>query len=99
MPNEDLLNVDAAAVEAAGREFLVARDEAETALNRMRAQVNNLTGTFAGGAATAFYAKMDELFAQLTPMVQEVGEMGNDLMTTAMKVREVQAQVRSLLQD
>ena len=97
--SDELLNVDAAAVEAAGRDFLVSRDETEAAVNRMRNQVNNLTGTFQGSAAQAFYAKMDQLFQQLNPLIQEVGEMGQDLLNTAMKVREVQAQIRTLLQD
>ncbi|HEX3049453.1 MAG TPA: WXG100 family type VII secretion target [Aggregatilineaceae bacterium] len=99
MANEDLLNVDAAQVEQAGHDFNTAGQEAEAAMSRMRNQVNNLQGSFQGAAAQSFYTKMDQMFEQMKLLIEEINEMGGDLITTANKVRQVQAEVRSLLQD
>ncbi len=99
MANEDLLNVDASVVEAAGRDFMTAYEEAQTAMKRMRAQIGNLQSTFAGAAATAFYTKMDQLLQPMPTLVEEIGEMGRDLMTTADRIRQVQAEVKALLGD
>lgn len=99
MASSDLLQADAGALEMAGRDYLGCGDTLQDTINRMRNQVNNLTGSFQGSAAAAFYNKMDTLLQQLTVLSQEVTEMGNDLNTTASKVRQLQAEAENLLRD
>ena len=97
--SSDLLQADAGALDAAGQDFLGCGDEIQDAINRMRNQVNNLTSSFQGSAAQAFYTKMETLFQQLQTVGTEVTEMGNDLKTTASKVRQLQAEAEALLRD
>jgi len=99
MSNEDILNMDSDAVEVAGRDFNAVAEEVEAAMNRMRHQVNNLSTSFQGVAAQAFYMKMDQMFQQMQLLVEEINQMGNDLVIMAAKVRQVQTEVRSLFQD
>lgn len=99
MASSDLLQADAGALDSCGQDYISCGDELSTLLNRMRNDVNNLNSSFQGSAAAAFNSKMETLFQQLQTICQEVSEMGNDLKTTAMKVRELQEAARTLLQD
>lgn len=97
--SSDLLQADAGALETAGREFITCGNDAQSVLTRMRNQTNNLTGSFQGSAAQAFYTKMDTLFTQLQTLTEEITEMGNDLNATASKIRQLQAEAENLLRD
>jgi WXG100 family type VII secretion target len=97
--SRDLLHADAGALEMAGRDYLSCGDTIQESINRMRTQVNNLSSSFQGSAASAFYAKMDTLLQQLTLACSEVTEMGNDLNTTASRVRQLQAEAEAILRD
>jgi WXG100 family type VII secretion target len=97
--SSDLLQANAADLEAAGQEFLTNGASTQETLTRMRNRVNALTGSFQGSAAQAFYSKMETLFTQMQTLTDEINEMGNDLNTTAAKVRQLQAEAEALLRD
>ena len=99
MANQDLLQADAGSLEACGNDFNSCGSNVQDLLNRIRNDVNNLTGSFQGSAAQAFYSKMDTLLQQMQLVCDEVNEMGNDLKTTASKVRQLQAEAESILRD
>lgn len=99
MSSSDLLQADAGALDSCGQDFLNCGGTVQDTLNRIRNNVNNLTGSFQGSAAAAFYAKMDTLAQQMQLLCDEVCEMGNDLKNTATKVRQLQAEAEALLRD
>jgi len=99
MAGQDLLQADAGVLETCGTNYISCGDDLSAILQRMRNDVNNLTASFQGSAAQAFYTKMDTLFQQMNTLCQEVSEMGNDLKTTASKVRQLQAEAEAILRD
>lgn len=97
--SQDLLQANASELESAGQEYLACGANIQETMTRMRNRVNNLTSSFQGAAAQAFYAKMETLFTEMQRLGAEVDEMGNDLNTTASRVRQLQAEAEALLRD
>ncbi len=91
MANQDLFHANASDLDSAGADFLNCASSIQDTLTRMRNDVNNLNASFQGAAASAFYAQMDTLLHQMQTVSDQVNEMGNDLKTTAQRVRDLQA--------
>jgi WXG100 family type VII secretion target len=97
--SNDLLHANVSDLEAAGQEFLSCGTSSQEVLTRLRNRVNTLTSSFQGQAAQSFFSKMEVLFTELQRTTEEITEMGNDLNTTAAKVRQLQAEADMLLRD
>lgn len=97
MSNVDLLHANASSLEATGNEFVSCGEQYSQIMTSMRNRVEGLRGDFQGSGAESFYNKMQEILTRIQTLSNEVTEMGNDLKTTAARVRDLQAEAARIL--